>query len=123
MLSSGDMDSLVKQILDQLGQVKDTPSGELAQAGQAGGSAAGCTGSNTSSNNPKIPLKTQDILVILGLASGVLHTHSVLVDTDQNIEILLLGSLKRPTRLDKCLDIIGNMPFDDVLKAIMNRLG
>jgi hypothetical protein len=123
MLSSGDMDSLVKQIINQLGQVKDTPSREFDRAGQAGDSAADCIGSNTSSSDTKIPLKAQTILVLLGLIGGILEVHSVLVDTDQNVEILLIGSLKRPTRLDKRLDIIGNMPFDDVLKAIMNRLG
>lgn len=67
-------------------------------------------------------LTPQTVLVILGLIAGSLQVTSVLVHIDQHIDILLTGSLRRKTRLDRMLDEIGTMPFDDVLRAIMGRL-
>ncbi len=58
----------------------------------------------------------------MGLLAGVLEVQSVLIDRDQIVDILLEGSLKRKTRLDKMLDEIGDMPFDEVLEAIMGRV-
>lgn len=123
MFSSGEIDILVKQIINQLGQVKDQPGQELSQASQTCDGAVDGTDSKTSSGDTKIPLTAQKILVLLGLIGGVLEINSVLVSKDQRVEILLVGALKRPTRLDKMLAEIGSMPFDDVMRAIMNRLG
>mgnify|MGYP007069372219 FL=1 len=66
-------------------------------------------------------LQPQKLLVILGLLAGVLEVRSLLVDRDQVVQILLEGSLRKRTKLDKMLDEIGEMPFDNVLRAIINR--
>ena len=73
-------------------------------------------------NNNKLSLTPSQILVISGLLGGVLHVDSVLVDRDQHIQIILEGSLKRKTELEKMMDQIGKMPFDEVLKAMLERL-
>jgi len=48
---------------------------------------------------------------------------SVLVDNRQEVNIILVGSLKRKTQLDKILDKVGDMSFEDVMKAILDRYG
>jgi hypothetical protein len=120
MFSSGVLDNLIKQVLSQLGQ-------EKAGAGQ--------TSYRTEKTDPEdagieknsitggIQLEPQKILVILGLLAGVLEVTSVTVSKDQIVEFVLSGTLKRPTRLDKMLDEIGKMPFEDVMRAVMERLG
>jgi hypothetical protein len=69
-----------------------------------------------------LPITPQQLLVVAGILGGALEVNSVLVGRDQNIEILLVGSLKRQTQLDKILDQIGSLPFDEVVKSIIGRL-
>jgi hypothetical protein len=52
----------------------------------------------------------------------MLDIDSVLVDRRQEVQIVLVGSLKQKTSLEKTLDEIGSMPFDEVLKAMVGRL-
>lgn len=119
MFSTGDMDSLIKQVLNLLGQEKTGTSGLSCRTGQTNSESAGnCNNGPTG----RSPLDPQRLLVILGLLSGVLEVNSILVDKDQNVELLLTGTLKRKTRLDKILEQIGGMPFDDVMQAIFDRL-
>ncbi|WP_096188595.1 hypothetical protein [Evansella halocellulosilytica] len=49
-------------------------------------------------------LTPQQILVIIGLLSNVLNVQGVYVDFDQNVEILLRGSLKNQMNLQHLLD-------------------
>lgn len=60
--------------------------------------------------------------MIAALLGGALEVRYVLVDRDQVINVLLDGTLKRKTKLDKMLDEIGAMPFDDVLRAVLGRV-
>lgn len=73
-------------------------------------------------DNKNIRLTPAQISVIFGLLTDALSVDSVLIDKEQTVEIVLSGSLKRKTELDNVLDIIGNMPFDEVLKAMLRRL-
>jgi hypothetical protein len=61
-------------------------------------------------------------IIIGAILAGVLQVDSVLVDRDQNVEIVLVGSLKKKTQLEKLLDQVGSMPFDEVVKAWLGRL-
>lgn len=121
MFSSGEMDNLINQVINQLGQKKKPAS--QTDVGVASGEPCGGAGGSTGGATPRIPITASEILVVLGLLGGVLEVSSVLVDKNQIIEFVLTGSLKRPTRLDKMMDEIGKMPFDDVLKAVFDRLG
>jgi len=79
---------------------------------------------HTDSNNKntcKYPLTPSQILVIIGLIGGVLNIESVLVDRDQTVSIVLQGSLKKRTEMDKILDKMGSMPFEEVMKALFER--
>jgi hypothetical protein len=62
-------------------------------------------------------------MVILGLLGGVLKVESVLIDRNQVVDIVLTGSLKRKTEMDKILDQIGSKSFDEVMKALFERFG
>lgn len=68
-----------------------------------------------------LQLKPEVVLVILGLLSESLEIKSILVDRDQRVQIILEGSLKKKTTLDKVMDYVGQQPFDEVLKALLNR--
>ncbi len=70
----------------------------------------------------KISINPSQALAIAGILAGVLDVYSVLVDKDQEVQIVLIGSLKQKTQLEKMMDQIGSMPFDDVLRALMDRL-
>jgi hypothetical protein len=65
-------------------------------------------------------LLPSELLVIAGIICDVLQVESVLVSRNQVIEIVLTGSLKRRTQLDKVMQQVGKMPFDQVMKCIMN---
>ncbi len=109
MFSNSQLDSLMKKAMHQLG--------------------LGCEEDNNDNNkekkknnDKKINLTPSQILVISGLLGGVLSVDSVLVDKNQVIQIVLSGSLKRKTDLEKMMDQIGDKPFDEVLKAMLGRL-
>lgn len=108
MFSNNQLDSLMKKAMHQLG--------------------LGCEEDNNDNNskekkkNNNLNLTPSQILVISGLLGGVLSVESVLVDKNQTIQIILAGSLKRKTELEKMMDQIGDKPFDEVLKAMLGRL-
>ncbi|MCL6589302.1 MAG: hypothetical protein K6U80_05035 [Firmicutes bacterium] len=68
-----------------------------------------------------INLTPAQILIIAGFLAGVLEVTSVLVDKDQAVQIVLSGSLKRPTQLDQVMEQIVKMPFDQVMRSIMEN--
>lgn len=78
----------------------------------------GCSG-----HNQKIALTPAKILVLLGILGGVLDVNSLLVDKDQVVQVLLEGSLKRKTKMDRLLDNLGPMTFDEIMQAVMDRFG
>jgi hypothetical protein len=81
-----------------------------AQGNQGNGSQTSC-----------FNLLPPELLVIAGVVCGVLKVDSVLVNRNQGVEILLIGSLKRTTQLDKVMQQIGKMPFDQVVKSIVEN--
>ncbi|MCX7747257.1 MAG: hypothetical protein N2645_10255 [Clostridia bacterium] len=70
----------------------------------------------------KVSIAPSQALIIAGILGGTLEVDSILVDKDQTVQIVLQGSLKQKTQLDKIMDQIGAMPFDEVIKAMMGRL-
>jgi len=88
----------------------------------ASGSNSNKNKSNNNSNGNKLSITPAQALVIAGIVGGVLDVDSILVDRDQIVQIVLEGSLKKKTELEKMLDEIGSMPFDEVVKAMLERL-
>ncbi|MCX8132261.1 MAG: hypothetical protein N3I35_19470 [Clostridia bacterium] len=111
MFSPEHLNPFVKEIMSRL-------------TGQNSGNGLNSTKSNSGnqSDKPCINITPSQALVIAGIIGGVLEVTSVLVDKDQLVQIILSGSLKRKTELEKILDQIGSMPFDDVMKALLERL-
>jgi hypothetical protein len=70
-------------------------------------------------NYPK--LDPAQLLVIAGILSGALVVRSVWINNDQTAQIVLTGNLKRKTQLDKVMQQIGQLPFDQVVKAIVEH--
>lgn len=68
-------------------------------------------------------INPSQLLVISALLAGVIEVTSVLVDRNQTVEIVLTGSLRKKTDLEKLLDQIGSKSFDEVVKALFGRLG
>lgn len=72
--------------------------------------------------NPKKGfLSPAKILVIMGLASGALDVDSILVNKSQVIQIVLSGSVRQKTKMEKTMDQFGSMPFDEVMRSLLKR--
>lgn len=114
-----DLNSLARDIMNRINGREQSPQRGKQAPGNSGGTAAGNGGGQT---ERKPALTPSSALVIGGLLTGVLEVDSVLVDKNQTVQIVLSGSLKQKTQLEKMLDQIGSMPFDDVVKAMLGRL-
>ncbi|MDP4183163.1 MAG: hypothetical protein Q8942_19000 [Bacillota bacterium] len=108
MFPPGDINNIIKDILARLNN--SVPSNTSPNSG------------NNASTGNKVGITPSQALIIVGLLGGALSVDSVLVDKDQTVQIVLTGSLKQKTELEKMLDQIGNMPFDEVVKTMLGRL-
>ena len=105
MIPQGHLNDFTKKIMSQLGFDDDCK--------------------DKKSDNVKkrlVNLTPAEIMVISGIVVDVLSVESLTVDRNQQIQIVLGGSLKRKTELEKTLDEIGQKPFDEVLKALLGRM-
>lgn len=101
-MSQDQLNALVEKILEHLGE--------------------GGGGKDSSpQQNKKISLTPSQILVLAGILGGVFKVHSLLLFQDQSFELRLSGSLKRKTKIDKFLDSIGSMSFDEVVRAFIGH--
>lgn len=103
------MNTLIKDLMARL-------------AGQVNGSDQCKKNTSKRENCNDIKITPSQLVVIAGILGGVLEVDSITVDKDQTVQILLEGSLKRKTELEKVMDEIGQKPFDEVLKAMLGRL-
>lgn len=77
----------------------------------------------TSKNTaPKGNLKPAEILVLAGLLSGALEVSSISVGRDQVVDVSLVGSLRRPTEMEKIMNQIGKCSFEEVIQAILKNV-
>lgn len=51
--------------------------------------------------------------------SGALEVSSISVGRDQIAEVSLVGSLRRPTQMEKIMNQIGKCSFEEVIQAIL----
>jgi hypothetical protein len=79
-------------------------------------------GSTDNSYTPEgISILPSELLVIAGLICDVLQVNSVLVNRNQEVQIILTGTLKTSTQLDKVMKQLGHMPFEQVMRCIMDN--
>lgn len=128
MFTPEQINLLLKQISSQLGMmnsdiVRKTDSCDGNESG-SWSSNSGTNGGGTGNSKPVI-LTPSTALVTAGLLTGALIVDSVLVDRNQTIQIVLEGSLKiekkEKTKMDMILEEVGSMPFDQVMKALLDR--
>lgn len=62
-------------------------------------------------------LSIDQIAVIAALLTNSLQVQSVLVDRDQVVEVLLVGSLRKKTQMDNLLDQISDMSIAEFLDS------
>jgi hypothetical protein len=66
-------------------------------------------------------LTPQQLAVIAALLTNALHVESVLINKDKTVQIVLQGSLKRKTRMDRILEEMNDMTIGDFIKSIMKQ--
>lgn len=67
-------------------------------------------------NCPKLSI--DQIAVIAALLTNSLQVQSVLVDRNQAVEVLLVGSLRKKTQMDNLLEQISELPVGDFLDSL-----
>ena len=70
------------------------------------------------SSTPK--LTVDQIAVIAALLTNSLKVQSILVDRDQAVEVLLIGSLRKKTQMDQLLEQISDLSIGDFLDSLNN---
>lgn len=109
MFSQNNLDAIMSKIMSQLGMDNSNDNN--------------CKNDKNKKTKKKcLNLTPAQIMVISGILTDVLSVQSLLVDRDQSVQIILEGSLKRKTELEKTLDDIGDKSFDEVMKAFISRL-
>ena len=111
MFSSEQFNAFAKEMLKRVG------GGEYDDSSRCGKNQCG-----NSTKKSKVEITPSQALVIAGILGGTLDVVSVVMNKDQTVEIVLAGSLKRKSDLEKMFDKVGQMPFDEVLKAMMGRI-
>jgi hypothetical protein len=79
------------------------------------------SGSDGNKSNGGYKLTPQQIAVIAGLLANALDVESVLVDRNQQIQILLSGSLRRKTEADRVAEQLSGMSVGDLIDAFLRR--
>lgn len=72
-------------------------------------------------NNLASRLTLNEIAVIVALLTNALHVQSILVDRDQTVQVLLEGSLRKRSELDKLIDQVRDVPVGDFLSSLLNN--
>ncbi|USB33075.1 hypothetical protein [Paenibacillus sp. YPG26] len=83
--------------------------------GTKNGNGNGSNGKKKST--PPAKLSPGQIAVVVGLLTNVLKVNSILLDKDQNIEIVLTGSIRRKTKADRIAEELGDMSVADLMEA------
>ena len=66
-------------------------------------------------------LGTSEVLIIVALITGTLKFAGIEIDRRQNVFVILSGSLRKRTKLDKMMDEVGQQPFEQVLATLLAR--
>ncbi len=106
---------------DNSGKGSKDQSGTGARDCRKGHSKMNNAGSTDNSGIEGISILPSELLVIAGIICDVLQVNSVLVNRNQEVQIILTGTLKTSTQLDKVMKQLGHMPFDQVMKCIIDN--
>jgi hypothetical protein len=76
--------------------------------------------SENGNGNGKSKVSPQQLAVIVGLLTQALSVDSILIDKDKNVEIVLGGSLRKKTQMDRLLGEMSELSIGDLLDSIKN---
>jgi hypothetical protein len=62
----------------------------------------------------------QQLAVVAGLLSNALSVDSIMIDKDQKIEIVLGGSLRKKTKMDRLLGEMSELSIGELMDSIKN---
>ena len=123
MLSPENLEK-IKELLSQIWADHSPPVKEKAgsKSGKKNTGEKNRENGDTSNGIPKcFDLNPTELLVITGLIVDVLNVESVLVNRNQVVQIVLSGNLRRKTELERVMEQVGQLPFDQVIKAIIEN--
>lgn len=127
MFPPDNLNPLMKELMARLGNLPNR-GGNTCKNNDISKNNKDCCNDSTNNTNKCKTSKSKEInitpsqgLIIAALLGGVLEVESVLIDRDQSVQIVLIGSLKEKTELEKMMDQIGSMPFDEVMQALLDR--
>ncbi|MDC3418631.1 hypothetical protein [Aquibacillus salsiterrae] len=66
-------------------------------------------------------LNPQQIAVVTAILVNALEVHSVLVDRDQTVQIVLNGSFRKKTERDELIEKVSGMSVGDLFDSLLNR--
>ena len=78
-----------------------------------------CQNKQNQKATPK--LTPQQLAVIAGLLTNALEVQSIMLDKDQTIEIVLVGSIRKKTKADQIAEELADISVADLISALMNR--
>ncbi len=81
-----------------------------------------CFSQDQKNNEPsKKKLSANELAVIVALLTKSLHVESILFNKDQRVDVLLSGSLRRKSDIDKLIDQVQDVPDTDLIKSFLNH--
>ena len=79
------------------------------------------TSQKKSSSKRQSKLSPEQLAVIVGLLTNALTVQSVLLDRDKTVQIVLEGSLRRKTRMDRLLEEMKDMSIGELLASLQKQ--
>ncbi|MDO7908047.1 hypothetical protein Q5741_16665 [Paenibacillus sp. JX-17] len=79
-------------------------------------------GNGSSQNSKKAQsLSPQQIAVIVGLLANVLDVDSILLDRNQQIQIVLTGSIRKKNKADRIAEELDNISVAELINAFLRK--
>ncbi len=72
-------------------------------------------------NRNKQKLSLDELAVIAALLTNALRVESILISRNQRVEIILSGSLKQKTELERIIELLSQAPLEDLLFALLQN--
>lgn len=66
-------------------------------------------------------LTTEQIAVITAILTNTVSVNAVFIYKDQKVQIVLEGTVRKKTKMDKLLDQMSGLSVGDLLNSISNR--
>jgi hypothetical protein len=125
VFSGDDLEDFFKQILNQLNPAMNNSTAEKNAKPCKDKGKPGVPPDDLEKDfkNRCLSVNPSNLIVIASLLTGALTVDSLLVDKQQTVQVVLTGTLRRKTQLDKMVEQIVKLPAEQVIEAILNAMG